>query len=86
MAQKTALQIRSRVQQAEDRLKSAVARLEAAIQGPSRSGSNSDERVVAHETELRDLKLQNAKLRMVKDKVGSSVDKVIDNLKSILEE
>ena len=90
MAQKTILQKPSRVQQAEERLQSAVARLEVAIevaiQDTSISESTSDERVVALEAELQDLKLQNKKLSTVNDKVGSSLDKVIVKLKSVLEE
>ena len=86
MAQKIILQKPSRIQQAEDRLQSAVARLEGAIQDTSISDSTSDERVVALEAELQDLKLQNKKLRTVNDKVGSSLDKVIVKLKSVLEE
>ena len=90
LAQKIILQKPSRIQQAEDRLQSAVARLEAvseaAIQDTSISDSTSEERVVALEAELQDLKLQNNKLRTINDKVGNSLDKVIVKLKSVLEE
>ena len=74
LAQKIILQKPSRIQRAEDRLQSAVARLELAIQDTSVSDSTADERVVSLETELQDLKLQNKKLRTVNDKVGSSLD------------
>ena len=65
LAQKINLQKPSRIQRAEDRLQSAVARLELAIQDTSVSDSTNDERVVSLETELQDLKLQNKKLRTV---------------------
>ena len=90
MAQKIILQKPSRIQQAEDRLQSAVARLEeaieVAIQDTSISDSTSNERVVALEAELQALNLKNKHLRTVNDKVSSSLDKVIVKLKAVLEE
>ena len=46
LAQKKGLQNPSRIQQAEDRLESAVARLEVAIQGASAGVLDSNERIV----------------------------------------
>ena len=86
MAQKKALQKSSRVQQAEERLRTAVSRLEAIIQGASMSDKISNKRVVALEADLQGLKLQNTKLRKINHKVGGSLDKVIDDLKSVLKE
>ena len=86
MAQKIILQKPSRVQQAEDRLQSAVARLEGVIKDNSNSVLAPVERVVALEAELRELKLQNSKLRAVNEEAGSSLDKIIINLKSALKE
>ncbi len=85
MAQKIAVQKSNLVQQAEDRLESAVARLEAAIQDTSTGKAPPDERIVVLEAELRDLKLQNANYRTVNDKIGGRLDRVINSLKLILE-
>ena len=86
MAQKIVLQKPSRIQQAEDRLQSAIVLLENAIQDASSIDSSPDERVLALEAELEDLKLQNKNFRTLNDKVGSSLEKLIVRLKAVLKE
>ena len=85
MAPKRVSHRQSRLQKAEVRLQSAVARLEVAIQDSLISEPKSDERVVALEAELKDLKLKNTNFRTVNNEIGNSLDKVIDNLRSVLE-
>ena len=82
MAQEKALQTPSRFQVAEVRLQSAVAHLEEAIQGAKLG--DAEERVIALEAEIQDLKLKNANLISVNKKMCGSLDRIIDNLRSAL--
>ena len=85
LAKNTALQKPTRVHQAQDRLDSAVARLETVIKDRAVSFAARDERGIKLEDELRQLQVQNVNLKQFNDEVGDCLDTVITNLKTALE-
>ena len=85
MAKNTALQKPTRVHQARDRLDRAVARLETVIKSRAMSSAAPDERSIKLEDGLRQLRVQNVNLKQFNDEVGDSLDTVITNLKTALE-
>ena len=82
MAQENALQRTNRFQKVEDRLQNAVTHLEEAVKKAQLG--DAEQRVNALEAEIRDLKLRNANLISVNEKISGSLDKIIDNLRSTL--
>ena len=85
LAKNTALQKPTRVDQAQDRLDRAVARLETVIKDRAVSSAARDERGIKLDDELRQLRVQNVNLKKFNDEVGDCLDAVITNLKTALE-
>lgn len=89
LAQPTALQKPSRVQQAQGRLDAAVARLESVLarRRPESGGAAGDEtgaEVARLREEVDRLNARNLELLEVNDSVAARIDGVIDNLKASL--